>query len=231
VLTALGDPIVPALNDVLAAEDLPAEVRGAVADVLQRIGTSAAEQVLVEHLLGENPVVRLRVVMALNKLRQQNPGQRLERELIETVLAAEIMGHYRSYQILGQHLADGAAQAAADLQESMNAEIERIFRLMKLLFPGQDLHSAYVGLRSGNPGVHANALEFLEHTLPPQMRSVLLPLIDSEVSIADRVELADRMLGITVGVADQTTASVEGHELLRDVARQAESQLQKEESR
>jgi hypothetical protein len=63
------------------------------------------------------------------------------------------------------------------------------------------------------------------------MRTVLLPLIDSEVSIADRVELADRMLGITVGISDQTTASEEGHELLRDVARQAESQLEKEESR
>ena len=48
----------------------------------------------------------------------------------------------------------------------MDEELERIFRLMKLLLPEHDLHSAYFGLQSDNALVHSNALEFLEHALP-----------------------------------------------------------------
>ena len=73
-----------------------------------------------------------------------------------------------------------------------------MFRLMKLLFPQQDLHSAYVGVQSRNPVIHDNALEFLENILGPQLRSLLLPLLDSEVPATTRIELANRVLGTQV---------------------------------
>ena len=145
---------------------------------------------------------------ALNKLRQLHPDRRLERELIETLLAAEILGHYRSYQVLGGLLADGNLAGAASLQDEMVHEVERVFRLMKLLFPDEDMHSVYVGLRSGTPTVRANALEFLEHALPPQIRDVLLPLVDTDVSVAERVQLAERMIGTSMGQREDEPADV-----------------------
>ncbi len=39
-------------------------------------------------------------ISALNKIHQVHPEIELDTQLLETVLAAEIMGHYRSYQIL-----------------------------------------------------------------------------------------------------------------------------------
>ena len=48
----------------------PAPVRHEIPDVLQRIATPEAEQVLVDYLLDVDPVLRLRTVSALNKLRQ-----------------------------------------------------------------------------------------------------------------------------------------------------------------
>jgi AAA family ATP:ADP antiporter len=80
----------------------------------------------------------------------------------------------------------------------MNEEVERIFRLMKLLFPSLDLQNAYLGIQSPDPVVHANALEFLDNTLNPQLRPLLVPLIDSEVSVEERIRLADRFLGFSV---------------------------------
>ena len=59
------------------------------------------------------------------------------------------------------------APVMAPLRAAMEQELERIFRLLKLLFPHQDLHSAYVGVQSTNPVVHDNALEFLENILSP----------------------------------------------------------------
>ena len=226
-LVAYGNASVPALQTFLASEDTAAETRRAIPDVLQRLGTAAAEHALVEHLLSADPILRLHVITGLNKLRQHNPERRLERELVDTVLAAEIFGHYRSYQILGKLRADATPDEAAlqQVNESMGREIERIFRLLKLLFPAQDFHSAYVGLRSVNAVVHANALEFLEHSLAAPMRALLLPVIDNEVSVADRIALADRLVGVATQPPGAIAALAAGEQLLHNAARQANRQL------
>jgi hypothetical protein len=109
-------------------------------------------------------------------------------------MIAETMGHYRSYQILASK--NGEADEAT--KQCMRGELERIFRLMKLLFPSLDLQNAYLGIQSSDPVTHANALEFLDNTLTAQLRTRLVPLIDSEVSFEERVRLADRFLGLTV---------------------------------
>jgi AAA family ATP:ADP antiporter len=109
-------------------------------------------------------------------------------------MIAEMMGHYRSYQILGA--SNGAVDEA--LKQAMTDELERIFRLMKLMYPSLDLQNAYAGVQSSDPVIHANALEFLDNTLNPQLRARLVPLIDSEVSLDERIRLADAFLGFSV---------------------------------
>jgi AAA family ATP:ADP antiporter len=84
------------------------------------------------------------------------------------------------------------------LKQAMTAELERIFRLMKLMFPSLDLQNAYRGIQSTDAVTHANALEFLDNTLSPKLRTRLVPLIDGEVSLEERIKLADRFLGFSV---------------------------------
>jgi hypothetical protein len=117
----------------------------------------------------------------------------LDRQTVDAVMIAELMGHYRSYQILGT--LGGVPDAA--LKTSMERELERIFRLMKLLSPSLDLKEAYAGAHSADAVMHANALEFLDNILSPELRTLIVPLIDSEVTVAERVKLADRFLGFS----------------------------------
>jgi AAA family ATP:ADP antiporter len=205
-LAAFGDRIVGTMHDYLMDPSVPIEIRRELPGVLLQIGTPAAEEVLVESMLEADTTLRFRTISALNKMVQMNTNRRMDVKMVETVLAAEIMGHYRSYQIvgmLGGHLesSDPVVQA---LRDSMNQEVERIFRLLKILFPHFDLHSAYFGLQSSNPVVHDNSLEFLESILKPQLRSLLVPLLDSEVGIPERVRLANRLVG--AGVDSQEEA-------------------------
>ncbi len=74
------------------------------------------------------------------------------------------------------------------LRESMEKEAERIFRLLKILYPEHDMHSAYVGLRSSDPVVHDNAMEFLDAVLAPEMRQLIIPLFDRDVKLTRRIE-------------------------------------------
>ena len=139
--------------------------------------------------------MRFLILSSLNKLREAHPGLELDVLMLESVLAAEIMGHYRSYQILetlGGSL-DSHSPVSSAMRESMQQEVERVFRLLTLLHPGYDFHSAYVGLQSTSAVVHDNALEFLDNVLKPALRNTLVPLLDSEVSISERARLGSRL--------------------------------------
>jgi AAA family ATP:ADP antiporter len=201
-LAAFGDGIVGTLRDVLVDPDAPSQIRREIPAVLQAVGTPAAQFVLLESVLVSDTVIRHRIITALNKLGQMHPERRIDRRLIETVLGAEVMSHYRSYQVLGTLGASfdlGRDPVVQGIRDSILQEAERIFRLLKILHPEYDMHSAYVGLQADDPTVHDNAVEFLEAVLSPQLRSLLLPLFDRDVSIRQRAHMANQLLGSSLG--------------------------------
>jgi hypothetical protein len=229
-LARLGDAVVAPLAAALRSEGVPVEVRRELPSVLLRISTSEAEQALVSSLLESDGTVRHRVIASLNKLRAVRPDIRIDPTVLELLLAAEIAGHYRSYQVLGpleaQLKGDDAVIDA--LKHSIEQELERIFRLMALLFPQAGLHDAYVGVRSSNPIVRANALEFLDNVLKPELRHILVPLLDSQVTVGERIDLANRLVGAPLETSDQAVATLLASEdpWLRSCAIQAVGTLQ-----
>lgn len=210
VLGAFGDRIVGTLRDYLFDASVPISARREIPSILMRIGTPAAERVLIESLLTADAVLRTQVIVSLNGLHRHHPEFDLDTQMIETVLAAEIIGHYRSYQVLGR-LRDTLPAGSTTIQaiyETMHQGLERVFWLIALQYPRYDLHSAYVGFQSDNPVVQDNALEFLENVLKPQLRSLLLPLLDHEVTFAERVQLADRVIGTSVETNEEAIATL-----------------------
>src|SRR5438874_9210977 len=175
-----------------------------------KVGSSAAAQVLMENLLESDTTLRFRIISALNKLHRLHPEIETDIQMLETVLAAEILGHYRSYQILDKlsSLGDSQDPVARALTESMQQELERIFRLMGLLYPHLDVHSAYLGLQSKNVSVYDNALEFLDNVLKSQLREMLVPLLDGKVTVAERARLAQRLVRAKVENQEQAVAAL-----------------------
>jgi len=198
-LVAAGDAALPVLRARLLDDRAPMKVRREIPALLAQVGSADAEQVLLECMLQADTELRHGVVAALNSLREAHPDLRLDAEALDMLLLAEIMGHYRSYQVLGaMRDLDGQNATVVALKQAMGKELERIFRLMGLLFPGHDIHSAYVALQSEDSRIRANGLEFLENVLKPQLRSLVLPMIDPHVSAAERIELANRLVGVPV---------------------------------
>jgi AAA family ATP:ADP antiporter len=206
VFAGMGDAVAGTLRDHLVDAETPVDVRREIPVVLQAIGTPAAQFVLLESVLDSDTIVRHRIITALNKLGQVFPERRVDRRLIETVLGAEIMAHYRSYQVLstlGAPLHAGNDPVVQRIKETMQQEAERVFRLLNILYPTHDMHSAYVGLMADDPVVQDNAIEFLEAVLSPQLRELIVPLFDRGVSARQRAHLANRLLGATLGDRDE----------------------------
>jgi AAA family ATP:ADP antiporter len=209
-LARFGNDVVSPVARYLSSDDTPVEVKRELPSVLVRIGSIEAEHVLIESLLQADVTLRHRVVASLNKLRVGHPDIAVDPQVIELLLAAEIAGHYRSYQVLGPLQArlqddDPVLQA---MQHSMEQELERIFRLMALLLPQSGLHDAYVGVRSENPLIRANALEFLDNVLKPELRQTLVPLLDSQVSVQERIDLANRFVGAPLETPEQAVSTL-----------------------
>jgi AAA family ATP:ADP antiporter len=208
VLTRLGNSIVGQLRDHLSDSAVPIEVRGQVPAILAKVGTQLACNALVECLLDADSRLRLRILSALNTLHHLHPDVGYDAEILEMLLAAEILGHYRSYQILErlETIIQNDELLAGPLSESMKQEVERIFRVLDALYPRDNFSSAYVGLQSKSRVVHDNALEFLDNVLKTQFRKMLVPLLDSKVSIADRATIANRLVPARIENSEQAIA-------------------------
>jgi HEAT repeat protein len=96
------DSVVGTLRDHLLDSKETDIVRQAIPEVLRRIGTNAAATALSESLLEQDLALRFRVISALNKLQETRRDVTLDRQQIDTAMIAELMGHYRSYQMLGE---------------------------------------------------------------------------------------------------------------------------------
>jgi hypothetical protein len=195
-LVAFGDPVVGLLSDRLGDHGAPAEERKEIPDVLAGIGTPAAAQALLENVMEGDATLRFMVISALNRLHRDFPEIPLDFQLLETVLAGEIVGHYRTYQILEAISTPGSTEdlVGGALQSSLEQELERIFRLLGLLYPQMDLKGVYLGLQSKDKAVHDNSLEFLENVFKSALRTTLMPLLDGQVTPKERARLANQFV-------------------------------------
>ena len=188
-------------------------MRRELPSVLLRIGTAEAEQALVASLLESDGTIRHRIIASLNKLRAVRPDIRIDRDRRR---AAARRGDRRPLPVVSGARAAArrssrrTTRSSQALRHSMEQELERIFRLMALLFPQAGLHDAYVGVRSSNPTVRANALEFLDNVLKPELRHVLVPLLDSQVTVEERIEIANRLVGAPLETPQQAVATLLG---------------------
>ena len=207
--TRKAHTIVGALRDHLGDSSVAIEARREIPAILVKVGTPAAAHVLMENLMESDTTLRFRIISALNKLCCLHPEIETDIQTLETVLAAEILGHYRSYQILDKiSTTNSQDPVATALTESIQQELERIFRLLGLLYPNLDLHAAYLGLQSKSVAVHDNALEFLDNVLKSQLRDMLVPLLDGKITVGERARLANRLVRAKIENREHAVAAL-----------------------
>jgi AAA family ATP:ADP antiporter len=64
------------------------------------------------------------------------------------------------------------------LEEKQQSNLERIFRLLGLVYPPNDIFYAYQGFISGKKALQANAIEFLDNLLSRDVKKYILPILD-----------------------------------------------------
>ena len=210
-LSQYGERAVGTLQDYLNDVSVPLPVRKKIPGVLAQVGTPDSAGVLAGSLIQSDPGLRFDVLKALNKLRRRDPSLLPASVDVADMLNAELMGYYRSLQILAAtdpHAGASVGGATPPgneeslltraLRERMEHEFERIFRLLALLYPPRDVYNAYVGLTGSRPQLRANSVELLEHLLRPEHHRMLVYALDPEISILERLRFAERLCHTSV---------------------------------
>jgi HEAT repeat protein len=198
-LVKYGAKVLGTLRDYLLDDQTELAVRRAIPRVISRIGSQLAVDILLNHLHEVAPELRLTVIKGLNKLRAQSPELRFDAARIREHLIIEAREYYQSLALLQaynpttrlpapQQESDDLLQRA--LEEKSTSIFERIFRLLGLIYPPEDLHQAYQATLSPEATVKANALELLDNLLRTDDKHLALPIADDEITMSGKMRVA-----------------------------------------
>ncbi|MFQ5865732.1 MAG: Npt1/Npt2 family nucleotide transporter [bacterium] len=186
-LANYSDRILPRLMRVLNDADNNMLIRKSIPRVLCQIKSDESLDVLIENLEHQNTIIRYEVIKSLNKIRKSCPELEFDQEKICSTLMIEIRDYYSKLNIF--HAYGRKDRMSIDvrevddilypaLQEKLRESLDRIFRLLALIFPQQDIYNSYYFLTQGSQDEKSNALEYLDNLLPGELRVALLPILD-----------------------------------------------------
>lgn len=186
-LANYGNQVLPLLRKTLADSHMNLKIRKSIPQVLYQIQTEESWEDLIENLDQQNTSIRYEVIKSLNKIRKFSPGWGFAPETIRDTLMSEIRDYYWKLNIfyvygrkeklsLDIHEVDDILYVA--LKEKLDEGLNRIFRILALLYSQQDIYNSYYFLTQGEADEKANALEYLDNLLASELKAVLLPILD-----------------------------------------------------
>lgn len=211
-LATLGERVVGTLGDYLGDPTVPVATRHAIPRALGEIHTQSSVDALFRLREREDARLAYRMLKAANRIRSSGAEVVFPRMLVTEDIEFDVRSHlfalvhYRSSPI-------GRAQQSAErllcvaLNERMEFALDRVFRRLALLYPPGDVLAAWQGVRSSQPRLRGNAIEYLENALAQDHRRLVVPLVDDSGDAA-RLRLANQSYGYRPGRFEDTLAAL-----------------------
>jgi AAA family ATP:ADP antiporter len=187
-----GVGIAAVLEKMISDPSIKSELICQFPGVLQRIESQIAVKTLYNFLEHPDKNLRLEALRALHNMQVEFPSLLIRKKDIiayvidEADLFKNTLGIlYIENQLLPEKEADDVKMARSNLiallERRLDATLERIFRLIGLRYPPDEIMSAYEGIKSGNEHLRLNSVEFLDNLLEPSLKKTLLPIAESAV--------------------------------------------------
>lgn len=212
---ALGSPVSPKapenagtllkhLRKILEAPKQGMAVKREAARFLERRATQEAADQTLEILSGSpNHALRFLLIRTLLRMKDRNPGIRWNRPFIRKEILRET-GLYRKIRQLYHFYFRVREKKEEFLEVALGAisdeSLERIFRCLGLLYPGEGLRIIYERLLehpSPDP-VRSHAIELLQNLLGPEFSGTVQQLFDERsfqgISEEEAVEFLEQMI-------------------------------------
>ena len=196
-LVGYGPTVVDVLKYFLRDPDEDKWVRRHIPATLSRIPCQQSMDILVTALDEPDGFLRFKVLSAIDKLRREHPSLSFKQEPIETLTLREARKYFNRlglhYNLFVRAKMPKDCVLAPALDEKLVRSVDRIYRLLGLLYPWKDVAAARWAIEHGAPRGRANALEYLDNILASQLRRRVLPILE-DLPLEEKVRRGNVML-------------------------------------
>ena len=208
VLVGRGEGVVEALGHFLAEEAEDVEVRRRIPATLARIPSQRSVDLLLASLGQEDEILRDQALAALERLRREHPALAFARGPVEERALAEARQALRCLSLRFNLLRDDGQGSLLDraLEERRERSVDRVYRLLGLIFPWRDVAVARRGME-GDARAHARAAEYLDNMLGGPLRRWLMPLLE-DAPLEEKARKANALLRTRVRDVEDTLAQL-----------------------
>src|SRR5579864_3132158 len=190
-LAAFGARICGMLGDCMADQTVPLSERRQIPRVLKLVRDQRSVDVLLKALGQPELSIRAAVLKALSHLRETAPRLDYGETFVTEQILSEARHYFDLYSALEpfrdhKNTRTAAGLLSRSLEERLQQTIERLFHLLGLRYPPEDMRAAYLAVRRKRREQFLAALDFLDTVLDRPLKRVLLPLLDSSERLAQQ---------------------------------------------
>ena len=194
VIVGYGEAVVDSLAYFLKDQDEDIWVRRHLPATLALIPSEATVKALVGALADRDGFLRFKAVVALERVRRERPDLPIPREPIEAMVLAETLRYANALtlhaNLAGSGIMPKETLLARGLLEKQARSRDRMFRLLGLIFPHDDIAAAHFAIDHGTARARASAAEFLDNLLGGELRKRVMLLIE-DMPDGERVRRAN----------------------------------------
>lgn len=193
-LVSYGSRIIGTLKDYLSDKEEDLNLRKAIPDILAQTGTQRAADLLSLELKKQDEDVEADIIEALYRLRSRNSQIVFQKELILPEVIRQIKQSYWLIIKLNEFKEKKEGWLPfQDLEASLAMHLKRIFELLSLVYPPDEISRAYQNICQGTRKSLDYSIELLDNILPKELSLYLLPIIE-DLPLEVRAKRCQRLL-------------------------------------
>jgi ATP:ADP antiporter, AAA family len=196
-LVGYGEAVVGAMAHVMRDQREHVWIRRHIPATLAQFGTQHSMDALIAALDDPDGFLRYKAIAAIEKIRREHPAIACPRSVLESQVVRETSRYYNGLtlqQNLLRHAPDaGDSLLARALHDKLHRTIDRIYRLLGLLYHVDDVAAARYTIEQGEARRRAAAVEYLDNLLGGVVRKRVMPILD-DTPLTDKVRYANLVL-------------------------------------
>ena len=196
-LVGYGEPAVDMLGHFLTDPNEDIWVRRHIPATLARIPSQASMDILITGLAETDGFLRYKVLSAIQKLSRANPELTFKPEPLEVLALKEGRTYFNGltlhYNLFVRAGLPTNSVLAMTLDQKFRRGLDRIYRLLGLLYPWKDIAAARWAIDRGDARARSSAFEYLDNILSSHLRGRLMPVLE-EMPLDEKVRRANVVL-------------------------------------
>lgn len=194
-LATYGLDMIPMLQELLN-DSANRALQLFIPKVVEQIDSQHAMKFLFQLLNSEDFQLRNEAINSLNNLKNKFPYLHFDKKLVINRILdeARVLQDTLSVLYLQQRLEkedmrldtpahteklEARKSLISLLERRLDAGLDRIFKLLGLKFPGDEISSVYKSFQSNKPDIRMSSIEFLDNLLDAKLKRVLIPLFET----------------------------------------------------